>query len=381
MTTHQPTTQGSIMTSRLLVLSILLSAVVVGCQDDRTPEQQLEALRAERATIDEQIRSLERELADAAGNGAAVPVTAHRTKAGPFHHFIDIKGTVDSRTTIDVAPQMGGRVTALHVANGQYVQKGTLLIELDAEALRRNIAEVETQLDFAKTMFEKQKRIYEQKAGSEVQYLQAKTNKEALERRLEALNEQLEMMRITAPTAGYVDNLSPAVGEMAMPGMPILTIVNTGDMRVIVDLAESYMKTIDEGDSVMITIPELSIELAARIGTVSRTVNAVNRTFRVEIPLRDVPSNVRPNTTADVRINDITIDTTLSVPLASILREGNQQYVYQINDDGTVNKRAITTGLVSGGDVEVTSGIASGERVVVRGNQDVSDGDLVQVVE
>ena len=131
----------------------------------------------------------------------------------------------------------------------------------------------------------------------------------------------------------------------------------------------------------MIRIPDLSVESAGRIGTVSRTVNAVNRTFRVEIPLRDVPSSVRPNTTADVRINDITIDTTLSVPLASILREGNQQYVYQINDDGTVNKRAITTGLVSGGDVEVTSGIASGERVVVRGNQDVSDGDLVQVIE
>lgn len=369
------------MTSRLLALSLLLAGLLVGCQEDRTPEQQLEALRAERATIDEKIRDLEKQVASASGNGTAVPVTAHHTTKGPFHHFIDVKGTIDSRTTIDVAPQMGGRITAITVSNGQFVKKGDLLIELDAETLRSNIAEVETQLDFAKTMFEKQKRIYEQKAGSEIQYLQAKTNKEALERRLQALNDQMDLMRIKAPTSGYVDNLRPAVGEMAMPGTAVMTIVNTGDMRVIVDLAESYMKTVDEGDSVAIVIPELGLELQSRIGTVSRTINAVNRTFRVEVPLKNLPANVRPNTTVDVRINDITVENTVNIPLASILREGNDQYVYQIGEDGTVNKRSITTGLVSGGDVEVTSGISAGEAVVVRGNQDVSNGDHVQIIE
>ena len=369
------------MNSRLLVLALLATGLVIGCQDERSPEQQLEALRAERASIDEQIRTLETELAADAGNGTAIPVTAHATREGSFHHFVDVKGTIDSRTTIDVAPQMGGRVIAVHVVNGQFVQKGALLIELDAEALRRNIAEVETQLEFAKTLYEKQKRIYEQKAGSEIQYLQAKTNKESLERRLEALGEQLEMMSLTAPTSGHVDNLVPAVGEMVMPGMPALTIVNRGDMRVVVDLAESYIKSVDEGDSVMIVIPGLDLEISSRIGTVSRTINPVNRTFRIEVPLNNVPSTVRPNTTADVRINDITVDSTISIPLESILREGNEQYVYQINADGTVNKRAITTGLVSGGDVEVTSGIAAGESVVVRGNQDVTDGQNVQIIE
>jgi len=369
------------MMSRFTMIGVLAIITLAACQPtDVPPEQRLEQLRAEKAKIDEQIRDLERELGTE-NNGSAVPVTIHTVAVGPFRHLISVKGTVDSRSTVDVSPQTGGRIVAINVSNGQTVSKGQILMELDAELVKRSIAEVRTQLDFASTLYEKQKRIYDKQAGSEIQYLQAKNNKEALERRLEALDEQLSLSRIAAPTSGTIDNLTLSTGEMAMPGMPVLTIVNTSDMRVVADLAEPYISTVNVGDAVTVTFSDIDKSITTAVSIVARTVNSVNRTFRVEIPIRPVPPMLRPNTTADVQLNDQTIDQTIGIPLAAILREGAVQYVLVVDTAGVAHRREITTGLVSGAEVQVTSGLEAGDRVVVRGNQDVTDGQNVRVIE
>ncbi len=369
------------MMSRFTMIGVLAVITLAACQPtDVPPEQRLEQLRAEKAKIDEQIRDLERELGTE-NNGSAIPVTIHTVAVGPFRHMISVKGTVDSRSTVDVAPQAGGRIVAIHVANGQSVSKGQLLLELDAEVVKRGIDEVQTQLEFATTLYDKQKRIYDKQAGSEIQYLQAKNNKESLERRLESLREQLALARITAPTSGTVDNLTHATGEMAMPGMPLLTIVNTSDMRVVADLAEPYISTVNVGDAATVSFGDIDHSITTTVGIVARTVNSVNRTFRVEIPIRPVPPLLRPNTTADVLLNDQTIDNTIGIPLAAILREGAVQYVWVLDTAGVAHRREITTGLVSGAEVQVTSGLEAGDRVVVRGNQDVADGQNVRVIE
>ena len=348
---------------------------------EKSAEQTLEQLRAERAELDQRIAALEAAQGSQANASTAVPVTAITTQEAPFHHVVSVQGTVDSRSTISVAPQMGGRIVTLNVANGSVVKKGDVLMELDAEMLRSTIAEVETQLDFATTLFVKQERIYQQKAGSEVQYLQAKANKESLERRREVLREQLALMRVTAPTSGVVDNVTVSAGEMAMPGMPMLTIVNTSDMRVVIDLAEAYLQTINRGDVVRIMVPDLMYEFRSTIDHVARTLNTVNRTFRVEVPLRNVPARLLPNTTALVEITDQIIPQGISVPLTAVLQNNGESYVYVIGEDLRVEKRTISMGLVAGELVQITQGLAANERVVVRGNQDVSPGSTVRIID
>lgn len=348
---------------------------------EKGAEQTLEQLRAERAELDQRIAALEAAQGSQANASTAVPVTAITTQEAPFHHVVSVQGTVDSRSTISVAPQMGGRIVALNVANGSVVKKGDVLMELDAEMLRSTIAEVETQLDFATTLFVKQERIYQQKAGSEVQYLQAKANKESLERRRDVLREQLALMRVTAPTSGVVDNVTVSAGEMAMPGMPVLTIVNTSDMRVVIDLAEAYLHSINRGDVVRIMVPDLMYEFRSTIDHVARTLNTVNRTFRVEVPLRNVPARLLPNTTALVEITDQTIPQAISVPLTAVLQNNGESYVYVIGQDLRVEKRTISMGLVAGDLVQITQGLSANERVVVRGNQDVSPGSTVRIVD
>lgn len=370
------------MMSRFTVIGVLAVITLAACQpSDVPPEKQLEQLRAERAKIDGQIRDLEKTLGKNGDANGTAPVTVFTTASGAFNHVVDVKGSIDSRSTIDLTAKMSGQITAMNVRNGQTVTKGQLLVEIDNEMIKKGIEEVRTQLDFATTLYEKQKRIYDQKAGSEIQYLQAKNNKESMERRLESLQEQLALSRITAPTSGYIDNLAHSVGEMAMPGMPLMTIVNTSDMRVVVDLAETYISTVGAGDRVEIVFNDLKDTVRTTISTVARTVNPVNRTFRVEIPLSKVPPLLRPNTTCEVHINDEVINNAISIPLASIVREGAKQFVYVVGEKNAAVKREIQTGLVSGGNVQVTGGLTANERIVVRGALDLVDGQRVRIVE
>jgi membrane fusion protein, multidrug efflux system len=368
------------MSVRILLSLLAVVGIVAACGGEAEPaEKQLATLRAERAAIDEKIRALER-----AGHGEkkeATPVTVHTTAVAPFEHILDVKGTVESRTTVTITPKMAGMITKLAVVNGQSVSKGQLLVEIDNAMIKAGLDEVQTQLDLAATLYDKQKRIYEQKAGSEVQYLTAKTQKEALERRLTSLKEQLEMSRIYAPVSGIVENVTPRVGETAMPGMPMFTIVNTADMRVVADLAETYVKDVQTGDKVTLIFPEIGDTIISRVLTAARSVNPVSRTFRVEAQVRPVPAAVRPNMTASVIINDKTVKDAITVPLVSVVREGTNAHVYVVNAQGRIERRDVTMGLVTDGMIQVVSGLQAGERVVVRGVLDVVAGQTVRVIQ
>lgn len=371
-----------IMNIQFWIASLLVVSLLASCTEaEQSPGDQLDQLRVERAELDQKIRTLEEQVAGDGGATNATPVTVQQVLAAPFHHIIDVKGTVDSRSSADVAPRMSGNISALHVRNGQSVKKGQLLAELDAEIVKKQVDEVHTQLEFAVTLYEKQKRIYEKKAGSEIQYLQAKNNKESLERRVSSLNEQLALSQILAPTSGIIDNVQPRVGELVMPGMPIMTVVNTSDMRVIIDLAEPYISSVQVGDSVQIVITEIGATINARIGTVARSVNPVSRTFRVEVPISSGSNLLKPNQTCNVRINDLTIDGAIAIPLGSIVREANDEYVFVVGEKGITTKRQITTGLVSQGSVVVQSGLTANEQIVIKGINGISDGQSVRIVD
>lgn len=365
----------------LLLSGLVLVLTLSSCTKKEEPkEQQLAAYKKERSALDDKIKQLEKELGKTT-KVEGIAVTTLTMTPTQFDHVIDVKGSVDSRSSVNITPKTAGTITKIMVMNGQSVTKGQLLVELDAELVKRGIEEVKTQLDFATTLYEKQQRIYEQKAGSELQYLSAKNQKESLERRLSSLNEQLELSRMYAPTTGYIDNLIPKVGENVAPGMPIMTVVNTSDMRIVADIAESYVKTVNVGDPVTVIFAETGDTLRTKVSIVSKNVSIVNRTIRVEIPLRPVPPMVHPNMTCNVLINDISIPSALTVPLTSILRDGDATYCYTVDQGGHVVRRDVTVGLVSGSLAQITNGLAPGEHVINKGMLDVAVGQHVRVIQ
>ncbi len=343
-------------------------------------DESLETLLAQRDAIDAKIKALEGTAASSRTETAPVPVTIATTNEAPFEHIIDIRGSVQSRTTISVSPRTGGIVTKLPVVNGQFVQKGALLLEIDSELTRRALEEVETQLELAVTMYERQRRIYEAKAGSEMQYLQAKTSKESLEKRMASLREQLALHQVVAPVAGIVDGVRPRLGETVAPGMPVLTIVNTADMHVAVDLAEVHVRDVTPGDPVTIIVPDAADTIRTRISTVGKLVDPVSRTVHVEIPLSRAGASIRPNMTAVVRINDLTIPKAISMPLAGIVRDGDRAYVHVVNAQGAATRRDVEIGRVSGDQVQVVSGLGSGDKVIVGGALEVAEGQRVRII-
>lgn len=368
---------------RFITLVVAMVLIAVACNK----EESVKDLMAKRSELDNQIRELDAKVkvleAKADTTGESIkrqPVSVIKTVEQSFQHIINVKGSVDSRSSVQITPKMPGTITRLNVVNGQAVRKGQVLAELDAEITRRAMDEVRTQLEFAVTLFEKQKRIFEAKAGSEIQYLQAKNQKESLERRMESMKEQLSMSRIVAPISGYADRVMPKVGENVAPGFPMMTIVNTSDLRVVVDLAESYIATVQQGDPVTVIFPDIKDTVRTKIGVVSRSVDAMNRAFRVEIPIRGGKENLRPNTTVAVLINDQTLPAAIVLPITAVLNAGIEHYVYVI-EKNVAKRRTVTKGLTSEGRVQIVSGLTAGEHVVVGGVLDVADGQIIQIAQ
>ncbi|MCO6465943.1 MAG: efflux RND transporter periplasmic adaptor subunit [Bradyrhizobiaceae bacterium] len=374
------------MTFRYMAITTAAVVLLTSCGSNnnpsdlkQSPKEQLDAYRAQRAQLDEKIKKLEAALGSTSTNGNKAHVTTITTTKAPFDHFVVVKGTVDSKSSVVVAAKMAGQLVSLNVRDGQQVSKGQVLAEIDAELIKRGMDEVTTQLDFARSLFHKQERIYQQKAGSEIQYLQAKTNMEALEKKLETLKEQLSLTIIKAPTSGFVDNVQPTAGEVVMAGVPMMTIVNTSNMEVVSDVSEKYVSSISVGDRVKIAFPELGDTVLTTVATISKGINPVSRTFRVTIPLRSVPAGLKPNSTCDLSITDVTVQNAVTVPLESIVRHGSEEFVFVI-EDGVARKKTIKTNLVSGASVEVVSGLGANEQVVVRGATNLTDGQRVVVV-
>jgi membrane fusion protein, multidrug efflux system len=362
------------------MIGVLLIAPSCG-NPEVTPADRLKALRVERAKLDDQIRDLESTLGASGESVDMTPVAVQNATVAPFRHHIDVKGSVESRSSVMITPRAGGQITAIKVKNGQSVAKGQLLVELDAEILKRSVEELQLQLDFARTLYKKQERIYEQKAGSEIQYLSAKNQVESLEKRFQSLKEQLALSQIYSPTSGVVDNILPKIGENVPPGMQIMTIVNNSDNRVVVDLAEVYVSTVNVGDPVTIVFTETNDTVQTKIGTVSKSVNALNRTFRVEIPINGIALGIRPNSTCNVIINDQTVEKAISIPMNAVVRDNESSYCYIVNDKNQIERRVVNLGLISGASVQVTSGIMPNDRVVVRGVLDVAAGQKVKIVQ
>ncbi len=377
------------MKTQHLIVVLLLTILVACSQNENanTPEgksKKLSQLRSQKDEISKQIASLEKELgtneAEALKNAIAVTIVPATYQV--LERYVDVKGAVESRSLISVSPSMGGRVIRMNVKPGQSVSKGQVLFVIESNIIEKALEELELQYDFSKTLYEKQKSIWEQKAGSEIQYLQAKNQVESLEKRISSTKEQLRQLTVRAPIAGVVDRITLNNGELAIPGVPTMQIVSMSDIHVAAEVSEAYINSVNKGDKVILSFPELGItDYVSKIGVLSKAVDPSKRTFRIEVPLPKRPENIRPNLLCSIAINDKTQPNALVIPLNAVQYDADKKFVYTIENKGKVSiavKKQVATGLVNGTSIEIIEGLKDGEKVVNAGAQNLSDGQSIK---
>jgi RND family efflux transporter MFP subunit len=299
-----------------------------------------------------------------------------------------VQGSVNTKKNILVYPEMPGILKNVYVKEGQYVQKGAVLARLSDSGISDQIAQFETQSKLAKTVFERQERLWQQQIGSEIEYLQAETNYQATLNGLAQAKEQLEKSKIRAPFSGTIDEIFKEEEMVVAPGMgaEIFRIINLQKMYVDADIPESHIKNIQKGKKVKVHLPVLGKVVEATVQQVGNFINANNRTFSVEIGLENPNNEIKPNMTAKLQINDYTNETAILIP-QSIISENaaGDQYVYTVNGknktgEATAQRTFITTGKTQGDIIEVTTAFETGIEIIKEGARSVTDGQTVKII-
>ena len=368
--------------------AIALLSLLSACSQEnksylQSKRDELAQLKSQQAELNTKIKALESELTKldpkTAENTRITDVTVSPISATTFRHFVELQGTIDAKNNVEVSPKSGGVITAVYVREGDQVRAGQAIAKVDDQLLRESISEVKTQLSLANTVFEKQEALWKQQIGTEIQYLQAKNNKESLERRLSTLNTQLGQSTVTAPISGVVDQVHVKVGQSAMPGVGLVRVVNLSQLKVVAKVSDSYSGSVRKGDAITVEFPDINRRLNSTISFVATTVDPLSRTFTIEAPL---PSDkaLKPNMLARVKINDQTQAKAIVINENLIQDTENGKLVYvAVNEGGKkiAKAKTIKTGQAYGGQIEVTQGLQSGDQIVTAGYQDLTDGQPI----
>ncbi len=373
-------------------LGIILIATVItfaACEPKTDINKKLseyEEAKTELASQKAKVHGLKVELEEAGVlqiNDNRSLVTTFNLKPTNFQHIIEVRGTVKSRGNITMSPETPARVTKVAVKEGDKVKMGETLVVQDAEVLRNNIAELRTSLDLAKTIYVRQKKLWDKNIGSEVQYLQAKNNKNSLERKLVTAKSQLSKTVITAPFSGTIDKVDVRVGQIIQPGQPILRLVSLTDMYIKANVSESFVGKFSANQDVDILFPSTGKEMKAKISAIGQVIEPKNRTFEIEIIISsDV--QVKPNMVAVISISDYENKNALTIPTNIVFTDSKGVFVYQLKQSEGNNvaiRTDVTLGLTAGINTEVLAGLAVGDIIIDKGIYDISNGSQVKIAE
>ena len=376
------TMKNGILTN--LIVAVVLAGVMSACSNAPKDKQtQLAELKTEQAKITKQIASLEEEIAKE--NPGDVKVKAKEvvvSELAPrkFDHYIQTQGAVESEENVLVSAKIPGVVTNVLVREGETVNKGQTIAQIDNTLTLKGIEELKSQLELATTVFNRQKNLWDQKIGSEVQFLQAKANKEGMENKLASLNEQNEMSRIKSPISGIVDAVDVKVGQNIAPGMPAARVVNNSQLKISARVSEAYSTQIKKGDKVVVTFPDLNKKIEARVTFAARNIDALSRTFIVEATLPS-SQDLRPNMSAVVHVIFESVPSAIVVPINIVQTINNEKIVYvaeQKGDQVVARKKVVVVAGVYDNLAEV-SGLSKGDKLITVGYQGLNDGDLVKI--
>ena len=300
-----------------------------------------------------------------------------------FKRFSEIQATIKSDDLAVASSETGGRITYLKAKEGQSVKKGQLIAKVDLDAIDKQVDEIKTSLSLAKDTYERQKRLWEQNIGSEIQYLQTKNNVDRLEQSLKTLDFQKTKANIYAPISGAIDKVMLKEGEMSSPGLPIVEILNTYKVKVVANLPENYLGKVKRGQYVDIHFPAIDLDKKAKITLVGRSIDSANRTFKIEIEMSNHNQVLKPNLLAIVKINDLTIDDALIVPQELVLQEiSGKEYlmvVGQKEGKKVAAKKFVVPGESYDGRVQIVEGITTEDEIIVVGARNVKEGDPIEI--
>lgn len=317
-------------------------------------------------------------------NTRTTPVNVQELQLSDFRHYVNVQGDVESDKTIMITPKTTATVEEILVRAGESVEKGEILARLDGEITRSQIQEVETQLELAKTIYERQQNLREQNIGSEVEFLQAKTQYESAQNQLATLTEQYENYTIRATISGTVDKVDLKVGETVGPTAPVFQLANSDALKVTAQVSEAYITQIEQTDSVEINFPSLHETIRKQLDVVSKAINVSNRTFGVEIYISNDSEKIRPNMMARVKINDITLYDQIVVPVNTVQQTNNSSFVFiaeEAENGWIAVLREVTTGDYYENSQVITEGLEPGELLITAGYANLSDSTSVSIQE
>ena len=378
-----------IMNMNLKNLSIILLALVIfSCeQTDEIEAKKSELTEAKEQlfTLKSKISKLERELVElgvveANTNLTLVSTITINKKA--FYHQVDVRGAVQSRNNVLISAETPAAVQQVLVVEGQQVKKGQTLIVQDGEVLKRSIKELESSLELATTMYERQQKLWEQNIGTEVQYLEMKNRKESLELKLATTRSQLNKTRIKAPFNGVVDMIDVRVGEMAQPGLPIIRLVSMSNMYIKADVSESFIGKFSKGQKVKVYFPSTDFTIHSKISSIGQVINPNNRTFEIEISIPSNGAKVKPNMITVLTLADYFNKNALTVPTNIIQSDRRGKYAYSVVEEegnSVVRRVDIEPGITYGTETEIKQGLIGGETLVLKGGIGLTEGGIVEV--
>jgi len=314
-------------------------------------------------------------------------VTTYQVKDTVFKHYVEVQGSVKTKDDASVFPEMAGVMTRLFVKEGQYVKRGALVAKVDDGGMSQQIAQQEVQLELARTTYERQKRLWEQNIGSEIQYLQAKSNVEALEKAIEAQQKQLSKVNVYAPFSGYVEEIITKQGQVVSPGAtPLFRLVNLNSMYVEASVPEEYLPQVKRNTGVVVHFDALNQEYTSKVRRVNNTIDPNSRTFMIEVSVPNKRGLIKPNLIANLQLNDYTNDKAVLIPNYMVQENADgDQFVYivdQLGEDnrGMVKQVQIEVGnSTDDGMIEVLTGLTGAEQIIGEGARTLQDGDEIEV--
>lgn len=380
----------AIATSLCFGLIILANS---GCQqksDPETYEEKKEALtdyRKDMVDLRQRINSLEaeiKEIEDQKGiRESRKAVRLSSVEFEQFKHSIDVQGLVESDENVVISSEVNGIATNLLVDIGDQVQKGEVIAKIDDRTLRDQLEELKTAYELADDTYNKRKNLWDKQIGSQLEYLQAKNRKESLENQIQTLRSNMAKYTIRTPIAGKVDEVRINRGEMVSPGLPIATVVNVSQVKVVADVSEKYVSSIKEGDSVTVFFPAIGLTRHAVIDATSQVISKENRTFKLVVKLDNYLSQLKPNLLAKINIYDYVKEEALVIPTRLIHYQQDSTYVFraQINSGDTIAQKVKVNLAYSNAQRSlVDNGLSQGDLLIVEGHDRVSHGDKIKPV-
>jgi RND family efflux transporter MFP subunit len=377
----------------LLVIALLAASCSSGKKDVKAEvtekKVKLESLKKEQTGLNQQIKELEGEIAKLDPNAAqdqnAKLVSLTTIQPAGFEHFIELQGRVDAQNISYVAPPngQGGVVKALYVTQGQYVRKGQVLVRLDDQLIRQQIEPLRVQLAAAEDTYRRTKNLFDQGIGTYQQVLTAQTQAESLRKQIGIIQRQAGLMTVTAPASGVADVVNVRVGENFVGATalgPQIRIVNTGDLKVVTDVPENYLSKVTVGSNLEIILPEQNNRVInAKVNVVGKVINPSSRSFPVEAKI-PANSNLKPNQLAKVHIKDYGNSNAITIPINTLQNDEKGKFVMlAAKENGKLfaKKRQVVVGELNGDQLEVKSGLQTGDQLITEGFQSLYDGQLI----